>query len=142
MLAMIALVATSCKKDKSQTELITDGAWKTTAITVNPPFNFYGTQVTDWFSQLEDCSRDDLWIFKDNGKVDYDEGGTKCSNDDPQTIVSDWAFNSDETIVSITDADGYVESYNITELSEDDMTWTSTFVDDNLTYTMTARFEH
>ncbi len=143
LLAMVAVVS-SCKKDKSKTDHLTDGPWKILSMTLDPPLTTEtGVQITDFLAQLNDCTKDDLVIFNSNGNVSFDEGPTKCDSADPQSYIADWTFNSDETIISITFPGGDAESWTVTELNEDNLTTTSILdLGDGINYTATARYNH
>ncbi|MCX6256321.1 MAG: hypothetical protein NTW49_00205 [Bacteroidia bacterium] len=114
----LVLVVISCKKDetKSRTELLTGKYWITTAVTIDPAVNINGTLVTDIFAQEETCRQDDLQKFTTNGVYTFDEGASKCSANDPQTTNGIWSFNSDDTILSITD-NGVTDSYTIISIN-------------------------
>ncbi|MFT5480971.1 MAG: hypothetical protein ACI9NN_001939, partial [Bacteroidia bacterium] len=43
-----------------------------------------GIQITDIYSQLNDCSKDDLNKYETDKTGVYDEGTTKCDPTDPQ----------------------------------------------------------
>jgi hypothetical protein len=56
----------------------------------NPVYDFYEANL------LPDCRKDDLTIFLESKDVALDEGATKCSATDKQTIRSGtWALNAD-----------------------------------------------
>jgi hypothetical protein len=108
----------SCEKDDDKPSIektLTGGPWQMTAMTSNPPIDWFGTPVTDVYAQLPACIKDDLTVFKTNGTVNFDEGGSKCEQGNPQTESGTWALNTDETIVSVT-RDGETESWDITSL--------------------------
>jgi hypothetical protein len=124
MIAALAfLTVSSCKKEdektttptKSKTELLTAKAWKITAMTINPGITPIpgGPTITDFFAQLEPCSKDDTEKFNTGGTGVSDEGATKCDPADPQSSNFTWVFNPSETIITI---DG--ESQNIIQLDE------------------------
>lgn len=104
MIALLVVVAISCKKDKSEsrTDKLTGKWWINTALTIDPAINIGGTLITDLWSQIPGCSKDDIQKFESNGIYTFDEGATKCSTNDPQTTTGTWSFNSDETVVSVT----------------------------------------
>jgi hypothetical protein len=143
ILALLAIASVSlsgCKKDddESNTDKLTDKNWKMTALTVDPPLNVGGTMISNVYPQIPACQQDDLTIFNDNGTVTFDEGATKCNSSDPQSTQGTWTWNTNETILSITDA-GNTESYTVTSLSSDVMV--ATFTDNSTgiveTYTVT-----
>ena len=139
-LAIATVTFSGCKKDKddSNTDKLTDKNWKVTALTVDPPLNVGGTLVSNVYSQIPACNQNDLTIFKDNGSVTFDEGVTKCDPADPQSTQGTWTWNTNETILSITN-DGDTDSYNVSSLSNDAMV--ASYTDNSFgiveTYTVT-----
>lgn len=116
------LFLTNCKKDKktedpapvtpvtpaptpqTNTQKLSDKNFKIVAMTVNPGINDGTTIVTDIYAQMDDCSKDDLTIFKTNGTVSFDEGAVRCNTSDPQTTTGTWVWNSNETVLTVTEA--------------------------------------
>jgi Lipocalin-like domain len=124
LVAMFGLLATlgmtSCEKDKddakpNNTKVLTGGNWQLSALTSDPAIDWFGTPVTNVYAQLPACVKDDITVFKTGGTVNFDEGASKCEASDPQTTSGTWAFNTDETIISVTQ-DGETESWNIEDL--------------------------
>jgi hypothetical protein len=108
MIAALAfLTVSSCKKEdektttptKSKTELLTAKAWKMTAMTINPGITPVpgGPTITDLFSFLDACEKDNTEKYNTGGTGVTDEGATKCDPADPQTVNFTWAFASNET---------------------------------------------
>jgi len=138
----------ACKKDnKSKTELLTNNSWKMKAFTINPAIDFFGNGqlITDLYADplfSPACKKDNFMTFKDNGQVVTDEGPTKCGPNDPQTTTETWIFNSDETVITVTELDGTdPASLNVTTLSENELKITETESIDNIVYTYTIVFE-
>lgn len=143
MLGLLAICATSCKKDKdddSKTELLTDGNWQMTALTSDPAFDWFGTPVTNVYAQLPACIKDDLTVFKTNGTVNFDEGPSKCETNDPQTTSGTWALSADEKVLSVT-TDGETESWNIDELKGSTFKAKYEVEEGGLTYTFSVVFQ-
>lgn len=124
MIAALAfLTVSSCKKEdektttptKSKTELLTAKAWKLTAMTVNPGITPVpgGPTITDIYSFMEACEKDNTEKFNTGGAGVTDEGATKCDPADPQTSNFTWSFASNETKIVI---DG--DSFDIAQLDE------------------------
>jgi len=131
-----------CKKkeDKpataqTRTQLLTANNWLMTAFTVNPPIAAGGTQISDLFAQMGNCSKDDLTKFNTNLTVLYDEGATKCDPSDPQTTNGIWSFNTDETIITVDGDSQKIETLNATQLKI-----SSTEVEDGISYTFTTTY--
>ena len=114
-LSLIVVLA-SCKKEETKTQKLCGKYWISTAITIDPPILVNGTPVTDFYSQLTQCWKDDLQKFDANGVYTFDEGVSKCSINDPQTVLGTWSFNSGETIATVSWG-GSNRSYTIMELS-------------------------
>lgn len=113
----LVLLFNSCKKDElSRTQMLCGKFWINTSCTIDPPIIVAGTPITDFWAQMDQCWRDDLQKFESNGIYTFDEGASKCDVNDPQTTTGLWSWNSDETIVSVTQG-GNTTSYTILELS-------------------------
>ena len=144
MLGVFALLLTySCKKDDDatpdKTKLLTGGSWQLSAMNVEPAIEWFGTPITNVFSQLPNCVKDDLAIFKTNGTVNYDEGPSKCEPNDPQTTSGTWAFNTDQTILSIT-SEGDTESWDVSSLTKTAFKAEYKQVEEGITYTFSVTF--
>jgi len=108
------LAFTSCKKDKkdpepepepvvlTNTQKLSNKNFKLTAATIDPGVPVGGATITDWYAQMDDCQKDDLLMFSDNGTYKDDEGATKCNTSDPQTTTGTWVWNTNETIITVT----------------------------------------
>ena len=127
ILAMIAVSISSCKKEdevKTKTDLLTGNYWKMSAWTIVPGFPIYNDSLViigytnDLFDLMLECSLDDILKYNSNGTVIWDEGPSKCYQDDPQTTQSTWAFDSTETEITEVDSYGISYTYKILELSE------------------------
>jgi len=136
----------SCKKDdnenkqKTKTELLTAGSWKRTALISNPAYDWYadGTFATDVLSVMKPCESDNSYIFRSNGTGETDEESTKCDQSDPQTWPFSWVFADNETKLIF---DGFDE-YTLLELTETKLKFTSTFVENGVTYTQDETYGH
>ncbi len=118
-LLMVVLATTSCGKDNqmptppTKTELLTAQTWKLTAWTVDPasPFTTGGPAISNWYAQLGNCSKDDIYKFK-VGAYNFEEGTTKCSANDPTVWESgSWSFNTNETVVLMKRTSPKVSNY-------------------------------
>ena len=142
----------SCGNDddevvKSKTELLTSSGWKTTALTINPGFDFDGDGVkeTDLMAGQDACNTDDITVYKTDKTYTEEEGATKCDPTDQQVYgTGTWTFNSDETVLSTTasGSGNTPTNYTITELSESTMKFTTTFTDSATTYTVNGTLTH
>ena len=117
LLVPVFFLLNSCKKDNpSRTDMLAGKYWINTACTIDPPIMVGTTPITDFFSQMNQCDRDDLQKFDANGIYTFDEGVSKCATNDPQTSTGTWAWNSTETIATVTIGAGS-RSYTVLELS-------------------------
>lgn len=108
----IMIAFSSCKKDSdapavvttTPTEYLTAGNWLTTAITITPGVDIgNGVLLTDLFSTLDACEKDDLLIFNSDGTVTADEGVLKCDPNDPQSVNDGtWSISSDYQTLTMT----------------------------------------
>ncbi len=151
-LALALLVSFSgCKKDEdnpSRRAMLTagNGTWKLTAVTVSPGLPIGGTLVTDFYSQIPDCTKDDLSVFLTASSNNYreEEGATKCSQSNPQvSATGNWTLSNDEKTLSITSTDAgsttpSTEEITITSMSGSQMVGTFREEFGTVTYTLTA----
>jgi hypothetical protein len=73
---------------KTKTDLLVQNTWK---------FDNVKVAGVDASSYLEDCDKDNVLTFVNNGAGTADEGATKCDAADPQTVPFTWAFQNSET---------------------------------------------
>lgn len=143
------MLFTSCTKEdpikaKTKTELLCASSWKMYELTVNPGIDIAGIIVTDFFTQLEPCTKDDITLYKNNGSGLSDEGPTKCNATDPQSTTFTWTFNPSETQVTEDNTD----TYDIVQLDEKTLK-TSQIVDGadiggiaGIKYKLSSSFKH
>jgi hypothetical protein len=117
----VAICLPACKKDsesKSKTELLTTGNWHVSAYTVDPAIDFDGdgTDETNVYAVMDECIKDDHTTFFANGTAELDEGATKCSSNDPQTMTLTWTFNQDETQLEVQGIQYLVESLTASQM--------------------------
>lgn len=143
LIVSLFLATLSCKKDEEPTkkELLCGKNWTLVAETVSPAINLNGTLITDLYSQLEDCSKDDIGIFNTNGTYTFEEGPTKCDVNDPQVWDSGtWVFNSDQTILVLTGSDGTLNA-KIVELTSSKLATSQEMTIDGIKYTITDTYQ-
>jgi len=148
LLLMISVITPtlSCKKEKDEnsfktkTELITTGSWKRTALVSTPAYdwNADGTFDTNILNTMFPCEKDNFETYQTNGMVVTDEGATKCNSSDPQTWSVTWAFGDNETKL-IWDGN---DVYTLLELTETNLKFQSTFVENGVTYTQVETYGH
>lgn len=136
LLSILALITlfSSCKKEdsKSKTELLTAGAWK-----IKANYGIVGSTKTDLMLTMEACEKDNTFTFKTDNTVVYDEGATKCDDDDAQTDNGTWSFTENETKLVI---DG--ESATILSLTGSELKVSTSYTEDGVTYTSEITLGH
>ena len=146
LLVITSAIILSCKKDeddntpKTKTELLTAGNWIYTSCIVSPAYDYYGggNPVTDIYSIMKACEKDDFETFKTNGIWEYNQGATKCDQSSPQIELSEpWSFTSNETKVLV----GTTECI-ILELTTTTLKLQYTFEDSGVTYTEVDTYRH
>jgi hypothetical protein len=154
LLFAMALVFSSCKKDEddnnngnSTVDHLTSGAWKITAMMVDPGIDLGGgIVITDFFTMMPACSKDDLITFHSDGKIIFDEGATKCVPSDPQTTEGTWTLSGDNKTLTMKEPGEDDIVVTITEISSSMMKGTYTMDEDfgagTQTYTITITMAH
>ena len=136
----------SCKKDDNSSPASTDRAtllkaggksWKFTAATVSPGIdNGSGTLVTDFYSLIPACSKDDLIKFGDASVYTEDEGATKCNSSDAQSVTGTWnLLESNTKIRTVTPSS--TDTVTIVSLTSSELKGSSKFEQGGTTYTIT-----
>jgi hypothetical protein len=91
--AVVCLTACSKSSDnsntKTKTELITQSSWK---------FDNAKVGGIDVSAFLQPCQKDNVIVFASAGTGTLDEGATRCSQNDPQTIAFTWNFANNDTL--------------------------------------------
>jgi hypothetical protein len=147
---MIVLFS-GCSKDddppKTNTELITGKKFFLRGWTIDPPISFGGNTISNLYQNVDACEKDNFRIYDQDGSVVFDDGEIKCEAGTPQTETGSWAFANEETILTITYANGLSEDFKIEALTADRLEVSVDFVDDlgsgskTYTYTFTYRTE-
>ncbi len=144
LIVSLFIATLSCKKDEEPTkkELLCGKNWILTAETVSPAINFNGILITDLYSQLDDCTKDDISIFNTNGTYTFEEGATKCDVNDPQVWDSGtWVFNSDETILVLTSPGNGTVNAEIIELTSSKIVVSQESTIEGIKYTITDTYQ-
>jgi len=138
-LLSLLILFSSCKKDKTKEELLL-GDWQLNALTIDPPQLVNGAVITNWYSQLEDCDKDNILSFFDTKIFVADEGPTNCDTLDPQNISGNWIFLNNETELRLVhDTDTAI--YTLIDLNEDLIKMSYSERDSsNIMHTLTATF--
>ena len=117
-------VLSGCKKSdespataSSRTDLLTAKSWRLAAVTVTAN----GLPVPSSVF-IEDCDKDDTFKFNADKTLVQDAGASKCNTSDPQTQAGTWAFNSDQSKLTIAvpnsplNGDGDIKELTATSL--------------------------
>ena len=115
-MAVIAVAATGCKKDKKNCDLNAgnlQGSYKVTAVSYKADAT---TATVDEFATWDACEKDDLVIFNSNNTVTYSDAGTVCSPDGNDTGI--WSLSGDQL-----NLDG--EIYTVSSFNCDGATFTN-----------------
>ena len=147
LIAVTVAIAPSCKKNndkndnttKTKTELLTTGTWKFTAAAISPAYDYYGDghSVTDIFSIMKPCEKDDYEIYKTNGIWEYHEGPTTCYPLNPQEFSDSWHFAANETKLVVG-----TDEISILDLTATTLKLRYTFEDAGITYTEEDTYGH
>ena len=91
----------------SKTQLLTTGSWKVTALVSDRDAN--GTYETDDYAGYSAYYKDNYSTFLTNGELEVNEGPTKCSPTDPQTVIKHWQLTNNETTLVVDGANDLIE---------------------------------
>lgn len=138
----------SCNKDDddspSKTKTISGKKFYVKSMNVNPGVTTPIGIITDLYSFMPDCVKDDFMTFNENGTVVDDEGATKCEPTDPQTESGTWEFMTDETQLRMT-YDDVAQVFDIETLTDTSLklsyTDTEDFGDGEKVYQIVIEFE-
>ena len=142
----LAIIILACKKEnittKTSGEYLTGHKWATGSITINPANDWYhtGTKITDLFSPLDNCDKDNQFEF-DADSTYYTLTGTyKCQTGEVDKI-SNGKYSISKDQKYITRPDLTVPSL-IKEISDTKVVFETTFTDtDHLQYTLTETYQ-
>jgi hypothetical protein len=147
LLTFVSLI--SCKKEeqKSNTELLCGKYWKINALTSDSEIpvrdddgNIIG-YTHDFFSGLSACAKDDLIMYSADGTYIFD-AKTLCSPEEHPNGTGTWVYNSDETVITKIQYDGFIMEYTNVELSDGKFKCRFDFVLPDVTYKLAATFTH
>jgi hypothetical protein len=138
IIAISAVSITSCKKSKTKNELLTEKGWITTSIISQENSN----PVVDEFASYLACEKDDITLYKTDGKVQTDAGATKCGSE-PQVIdEGTWAFANNETEIISTPTGSSASTFTIVTLTEDALVIRGQIIGGTDTFKVTTTFKH
>ena len=108
-------VACDDDEDKTASEKLV-GTWKTT----NEYTKVGPAPEVETTDSIDACTFDDLNTFESDNTYEFDEGATKCDDQDPQTIATgSWSFiEGDTKLVLDSDSSTSNDTINIVSLSD------------------------
>jgi len=118
LVALAALITLDgCKKKEDGIV----GTWKVTSATFSPSITIGGTTYTDAYPVLfeEVCSQDNVFIFKDGNQVVFDEGATKCDDDDAQQTFATYSLTGNTLLLVEGDDDDDTTTFTNVTVDED-----------------------
>jgi hypothetical protein len=120
LVAIAALITLDgCKKKEDGIV----GTWKVTSATFTPSVTINGTTYTDAYLFLFDavCEQDNLFIFKDGNQVTFDEGATKCDDDDAQQTFATYSLSGNTLLLIEGDDDDDTTTFTNVTVDEDNL---------------------
>ena len=140
LVTSLILISSACSKSnssttKTKTDLIIQGSWKFSSITVN------GIDVS---SLIQACQKDNVLTFSSNGSGTLDEGATKCSSSDPQTDPFTWSFTNNEMTLHVSTVffTGGSNDFTIVALSDSQLVLSQMVNVSGTSQTATVTFIH
>lgn len=133
-----SLSITACKKDKdktSKTKLLTQSPW----VMVKYEEKIDNADWENRFSEMDECSRDDKWIFKTSLTVDVTEGHTACGGNTPNEVLesANWSLVEGETKLQILN-----ETFQIEQLDGNTLIISNTETAMGITYSTRVTLAH
>lgn len=93
----------ACEKEKQEVpkstrELLVEKKWYQKAILVNPAF----MGITNLYDSLIPCQKDDIFTYRNSGKMEIDNALLKCNTHDPQIdSATTWKLQDNKLIRSL-----------------------------------------
>ena len=131
-----------CSKDdddnpapKTNTELLTTGTWKFSDVKVS------GQSVASFF---DPCQKDNILTFLAAGTGTAAEGATKCNASDPDSQAFNWAFQTNETVLFVSNPffTGGSTTFTIVSLTETQLVLSQTITLGGLPQNAEVSFVH
>ena len=131
----------SCTDEATIAQLLTDGDWQLSTVTIDPPVVVDGVVITNYYGQMYEYDKDNILSFQTNGTLTTDEGATKEFPSDPQTKSGSWLLSADEQELTVWTSEDTIV-YGLVAVSEAAMTLTYSQRDTatQINYTLTAGF--
>ena len=87
-----------------RTALLINKEWRATAdVVVSTPTAGGASTTVDRYRDYPACQKDDFIRFNDDFTLLISEGPGKCAPNDPQTATGTWSWNTDRTVITMTD---------------------------------------
>lgn len=77
----------------SKTSLLIAGSWKLKAATIGG---------SDAMPLLQDCQKDNITLYTNDGNGNINEAALKCNPSDPDVVAFTWLWKNNETILSVS----------------------------------------
>jgi hypothetical protein len=127
MLVLGTLLFSACKKDHDPINpaddklIFVDKQWQLTAFILDPPVDLDGDNKpdSDLMPYLPDCSKDDILVFKADGKMGGNPG-ERCEDESSTGgINGTWSYNKDTKTLTITGNESAtdVDEWKVVEMS-------------------------
>jgi len=100
----------------SKTTLLATGTWKLKAATING---------TDAMPSLQDCQKDNITLYANNGNGSMTEAALKCNPADPDVAAFTWLWKNSETILSVSSP---LVTYGANDMTLDRLTSTQLII--------------
>lgn len=144
LVLVIAIGDNLYSQQTSPTALICNSGWKKIAWTVSPAMQYtpYMPVASDILKYERECTRDDFYVFAEDGGYQLLNGINKCGAGEGDLISSGrWAFlRTDNRIFNmVPGGKGGILQKQI-ELATDKMVWVTTQVKNGVKYTFTETF--
>ncbi len=122
LLSMFIFALSSCEDDDSESkkDYLINNHWKMVGLVIEPPISdpVSGLEISDMMADMEECDKDDITIFMEDGTVQGEEGAIKCDPNDPDVYnAGTWAMSSDEKKLNLTE-EGITVTFDINELND------------------------
>jgi hypothetical protein len=119
---LFALAFTSCKKDATFTETLTENTWLISSST----FDEDGTGPIVATNVQDSCDIDNTFVFKADNTLTISDNAVKCDPTDPATQTAAWTLSADEkTITLVPTAFPIALVYTIVSFSDSQIKLTS-----------------
>jgi hypothetical protein len=145
--AFLTAGITSCrhKKDDPQPasvkEMLINKKWLATSMTIDPGVDIDGDGKidTDWMQFIEDCEKDDLTVFADDGELLTLDGAVKCGN--AGNPPSHWELSDNNTRLKVT-FEGETEMWDIVSITATSLKVKFSYNVEGKNVVMTATFKN